>query len=264
MVSLFLDCTASEKDLISNTLWEAGTSGISERDLPAGRVELQAFFENEVPLASFSGKNLRWQAEAATDWVEVFKDSWQPFPVGDRFYLVPNWRDDAAPEGRIRLRIHPGRACGTGWHPATQLSLLALEEQVKTGDVVLDLGTGSGILAEAALLLGAKTVIACDIDTEAIAIAKVNLAHRLDAVALFAGSIRSMASDSVDFLIANINATAIVPMMQELRRVTRDRIALTGFPERDLPRVRAAMKSHFEETLEWEQDGWICLAACRN
>ena len=258
MLSLFLYCTDAEKDLLSSALWDTGTTGIVERDRPGG-IELQAFFDSEIPVAAFAAHNPHWQEEAPTDWVRVFEDSWQPFEVGARFYLVPEWRGDPAPSGRLRLAIHPGRACGTGWHPATQLSLLALERELAAGDRVLDLGTGSGILAEAALLLGASKVIACDIDFEAVTVARRNLESCLERVALFAGSVRSIAEQSVDLAVANINAETIVAVLPALARIAKLRIVLTGFPERDLPRVRTALPTALCETGLLEQDGWVCL-----
>jgi ribosomal protein L11 methyltransferase len=258
--SLFLRCTDAEKDLLIERVWELETSGVVERDIGDG-LELQAFFDERFDAAEFSAHDPRWQEEAPTDWVQVFEDSWQPFPVGRRFYLVPEWRNEPTPDGRLRLTIHPGRACGTGWHPATQLSLLALEDYLKPGDTMLDLGTGSGILAEAALLLGARFVAACDIDAEAVAVARENL-RRLG-VGLYLGSIRSVASGSIDLVMANINAETIAMLMPEIARIARDRVILTGFPERDLARVRRSLLGSFREFAALEQDGWMCLAAAR-
>src|ERR1700691_2629248 len=95
----------------------------------------------------------------------VLRDAWPPLCVGERFYLVAPWHAAVqAPAGRMRLEIYPGMACGTGRHPATQLCLQAIERYVKPGAQVLDVGSGSGILSDAARLLGAGVVIACDVD----------------------------------------------------------------------------------------------------
>lgn len=91
------------------------------------------------------------------DWAENWKQYYQPFPVGDRLYVVPEWmRGEALPEGRTPLYLNPGLIFGTGSHGTTRLCLEGVERYVEPGDRVLDLGTGSGILAIAALLLGAK------------------------------------------------------------------------------------------------------------
>src|SRR6185312_10980629 len=96
----------------------------------------------------------------------------QPMEVGQRFYLVPEWRDDPAPEGRFRVTVNPGMAFGTGVHETTQLCIEALEDFVQPGMIVLDVGTGSGILATVARLLGAERAIACDNDPIAIEVAQ--------------------------------------------------------------------------------------------
>jgi len=261
MHSVFIRCSCGAKDLASVLLWEAGATGVIERDLPGGEVELQAFFHERVDLPESLGADAHWQEEAAVDWMQVFHDQWEPFPVGERFYLVPEWRSDPAPEGRLRLTIRPGLACGTGWHPATQLSLMALERHMSAGDTVLDLGVGSGILSEAAALLGARRVVACDIDAEAAAIAARNLKGL--PVALFVGSVRSLKDRAVDFTVANLNAETIVSLAGEIARVTGRRAAVTGFRERDQERVRAAALRHFEVAEVSEMDGWVLLVLHR-
>lgn len=261
MYSVFLESTAADKDLLSVELWDLGATGIVERDLPGGGVELQAFFPEPVPLPPPLAGQARWQMEADVDWIEVFQDCWQPFTVGERWFLAPEWRSDPAPPGRLRLTIHPGRACGTGWHPATQLSLIAMERHLRRNETVLDLGTGSGILSQAAALLGARRVVACDIDFEAARVAAQNLADA--PVALFTGSARALRDEAVDFTVANINAEAIVALADEIARVTRRCAAVAGFPERDASRVRAALARHFKIVDSNELDGWVSLAGIR-
>ena len=261
MYSVFLESTAADKDLLSAELWDLGAAGIIERDLPGGGVELQAFFPQPVALPPAVSGAARWQREAEVDWVRAFQDCWQPFTVGERWFLAPEWRSDPAPPGRLRLTIYPGRACGTGWHPATQLSLIAMETHLEPGETVLDLGAGSGILSQAAALLGARRVVACDIDLEAARIAAQNLAAA--PVAVFAGSARALRSGAVDFTVANINSATIVALVDEIARVTRRCAAVAGFPERDAPHVRAALARRFEIVGSNELDGWVALAGIR-
>ena len=111
------------------------------------------------------------------DWAENWKQYYQPFPVGDRLYVVPEWmRGEALPEGRTPLYLNPGLIFGTGSHGTTRLCLEGVERYVEPGDRVLDLGTGSGILAIAALLLGAKDAIGVDIDENAVKVSRENAA----------------------------------------------------------------------------------------
>jgi len=193
------------------------------------------------------------------DWVAESRDRWQPVAVGDRFYLVPEWRDDPAPCGRIRLRTYPGMACGTGAHPATQLCLLAMEKHVHEGNSLLDVGTGSGILAEAARMLGADPVFACDIDPEAAAIAARNFSHSVARTPVFAGSLRSVRSTSMDRIVGNLNLAILRTLRKECDRVLRPGgcIILSGFREEEMPHVGKLFGRPARS--DYEMDGWGCL-----
>src|SRR5579871_1145593 len=170
MFSLEIECEPEERDLLIADLWEQGSAGITEVD----ERHLRAFFDDsadrEALLARFAGAAA--QTEEPRDWVQSARDLLQPVTVGARFFLVPEWRNDPTPAGRFRITVNPGMAFGTGVHQTTRLCLEALEDFLKPGMTVLDVGTGSGILAEAAALLGAAQVIACDNDPVAVEIAR--------------------------------------------------------------------------------------------
>jgi ribosomal protein L11 methyltransferase len=256
--SITLTASANERDSLIADLWEAGTTGITETD-----DWVRAFFE---PASDARAIVERFREYAPVlervedhDWVAESRRQWQPFPVGERFYLVPDWRDDPAPCGRIRLRIHAGLACGTGTHPATQLCLRAMERHVRDGMSVIDVGTGSGILAEAARLLGADPVLACDIDPDAAGVARQNLAESIFHVPVFAGSVRSVRSTAVDAVLANLNLATLQTIKADLCRIVRKDgiLVLSGFPEEESPLVTALFARPVREALE--QDGWACL-----
>ena len=106
------------------------------------------------------------------DWATSWQKYYQPIPVGERLYIVPEWmRGQEVPDGRVPLYLNPGLTFGTGAHATTQLCLELLEGVVQPGDRVLDLGCGSGILAIAALALGAEQAIGVDIDPKAAGVA---------------------------------------------------------------------------------------------
>ena len=121
-----------------------------------------------------------------TNWDESWRDSYPPQPVGERLIVVPCWNPEAG--DRIPIILDPGLTFGTGAHPSTQMCMEFMEELVKDGMDVIDLGSGSGILSIAALRLGAKTAVGVDIDPKAEDIARENAAYndfgvdRFDAV----------------------------------------------------------------------------------
>ena len=109
-------------------------------------------------------------------WLNAWKEAYKPFPVGNRLLVRPSWEDDFDADGRSVLSLDPGMAFGTGSHPTTRMCLEYIDDFVKDGDSVVDLGCGSGILSIAALILGAKDAIAVDIDPIAETIAYENAA----------------------------------------------------------------------------------------
>lgn len=253
---LRLECRAAEKDRLIAELWERGTGGVIEEELPGGGAALRAFFDEPFDASQWSPA--RWEAAEDRDWVEVAQSQWEPLLAGARFFLVPSWRADPTPPGRLRLEMRPGMACGTGWGPATQLALEAMESRIRPGMTVLDLGTGSGILAVAAALLGAGCIYACDIDFEAAAIARDRFRSEGVEVGLFAGSIRAIRTAAVDFVVANINAEALASLAPEIDRILKPGggAALTGFPVRNLAIVRAAYGGRGTVI---EKDEWRCV-----
>jgi ribosomal protein L11 methyltransferase len=139
------------------------------------------------------------------------------------------------------------------------LCLQALEEQSATGERLLDVGSGSGILLSAAVLLGAKTPVGCDIDAEATGVAKANLERDGVAARLFNGSLRAIAAASVSLLVANLNATTHELLAANYARVATRLAVLSGYPQRHAARVRAALADHgwnLHTTLT--QEDWIC------
>ena len=156
------------------------------------------------------------------DWANNWKQYYKPLPVGDRLYIVPEWeRGKDVPEGRTPIYLNPGLIFGTGSHGTTQLCLEGVEEHVKPGDKVLDLGCGSGILAIAALALGAERAVGCDIDPKAVGVAEENASFNgigPDRLKVYAGDITSDAGlrrelgQGYQLVLANIVADVIIPL----------------------------------------------------
>jgi ribosomal protein L11 methyltransferase len=257
LISIYFHVEPEAADELIAELWEVGTSGITEES--GG---LRAFFEDREVIPSLLARFEQFDPVASQeedhDWEQEVKDSWPPYAVGERLWVVPEWRDDPPPPGRLRLTSYPGMACGTGSHPATQLCLAALEKIAVTEKRVLDVGTGTGILAEAALLLGARSVFGCDIDHAATVVAKTNMAKSGLHVPVFTGSLRSVRSGAVNRIVGNLNAVTLEQTASEMLRVTEPggRLAVSGFRDDEVGRVEAAFHRKFDEVLE--QDGWAC------
>ncbi len=266
MISVSFRCPVARKDLLLAELYEAGTAGVVEDDMPDGACRLRAFFADRAGALAAAARLAGYAPVAAEederDWVRISRESWAPQLVGERFYLVPEWRDDPAPAGRIRLVMPPGTAAGTGLHPATQLALRGLEEAVRPGDRVLDVGTGSGILAAAAERLGAGRVIGCDIDAGAVAAAREYLRGTSDAL-LYVGSTRSLVSGGMDVVVANLNAATILELRLEIARVLKrgGSTILSGFPMGEVPRMSAALGQSVAVSRILEDGSWACLVA---
>ena len=232
MFSLLLHPAPDREDILIADLQEYATAGITEED--GG---LRAFFlgdQDSLPLLKrFAEFSPEFREEEPIDWEQSTRDAWPPLCVGERFFLVAPW-DHAAPTpaGRLRLEIYPGMACGTGRHPATQLCLQAIERSVKPGMRVLDVGSGSGILSDAAKLMGARWVIGCDIDADNVRIAR----ERVD-VPMFVGSADAMRSQWADVIVANIDSATLERIAPEIERVGKPEaiLILSGFPGWDLP-----------------------------
>ena len=237
MFSIEIQCPPEQNDLLIAELWAHGSAGIVE--LEGGG--LRAFFEDDAGPAALATRfgAVAWRQEVERDWVEASRADWEPIEVGTRFFLAPQWRSDPAPEGRFRIVVNPGMAFGTGRHETTQLCLEALEAHIRPGARMLDVGTGSGILAQAAAMLGAALVWACDIDSEAVEIARTAAGPNL-----FIGSVDAVRSGAADLIAANISAEAIARLAPELLRALRPNgvALLSGFERGEAAAVQAGLE----------------------
>jgi ribosomal protein L11 methyltransferase len=254
MFSLQIACPPERHDLLIADLWEQGCAGITELDGGAVRAFFEDGSEREQLLARYPQAIVR--AEEERDWVREARALLEPIAVGKRFFLVPEWRDDPAPEGRFRITVNPGMAFGTGAHETTQLVLEALERYLRPGMTMLDVGTGSGILAEAAKLLGAGRVFACDLDTDAVRIAKRRTAR------CFVGSAPAVRPGVADLVTANISPEAIIELAGELMRCLRPSgiLLASGFEAQEVDQVVRTLRTN-GELLHLSQKGRWALAA---
>jgi len=157
---------------------------------------------------------IRWREVREEDWANAWKAYFRPVKIGERIVIKPSWREYPAAPGDIVIEIDPGMAFGTGTHHTTAMCLKLLEELVRPGDTVFDIGTGSGILAVAAAKLGAGRVLAVDADPVAVRVARENVAvNAAAAVTVAAGDLVAGLAGPADIIVANIIAAVIIRLV---------------------------------------------------
>ncbi len=216
------------------------------------------------PFADFYGEP-RVKHLASEDWTEAWKRHYHPLRIGRRIIVSPSWEEPAVGAGDVLIQIDPGMAFGTGMHPSTQLILRLLEKYIPPRLVVLDVGTGSGILAIAAIKLGASRVIATDIDPEAIRTAEANarLNQVRNKISLF---VDAVPSGRYPLVMANILADVIADLLLHhglSRRVAADGVLLlSGIIRQRRDVVDLALQATGMTIIETLEDGdWIAIAA---
>lgn len=199
------------------------------------------------------------------DWANEWKRYFKPVRVGKHFLIKPTWEEALPEKGDITIEIDPGMAFGTGTHPTTTLCLQAIEDTVREGLLVYDIGTGSGILAVAAAKLGAE-VQAGDIDTMAVRIARQNaeINEVKDNVKIEAGNLGEVFKGKADIVIANIIADVIIELLPQLPALLKNNglfiaSGIIDTRERD---VREKMEeAGLKIAGRIEEAGWVLLKA---
>jgi ribosomal protein L11 methyltransferase len=202
-----------------------------------------------------------------SDWAEAWKEHFYVHRVGERIVIVPSWREFEPEPGDLVVHLDPGMAFGTGLHPTTRLCLEALQRSIRGGEAVLDLGTGSAILAIAAALLGAGRVLALEIEPVAVRVAGENVArNELDAVIdVRPGSLPMAEAGEAhfDLVVANISFRVLSELHPDIRRVLRPGglALLSGVLEADAPKLVELLAADGWRLVERRAEGdWSLLA----
>lgn len=199
------------------------------------------------------------------DWLNNWKQYFQPSPVGEKLLIRPTWRKNYDPKGRIVINLDPGLAFGTGTHETTRLCLEVLEKIVKEDTTVLDVGCGSGILGIASLLLGGKSAVGVDIDPMAVKTAKENavLNSVEDKFTAIEGNFTEKVSGKFDIVVANIVADAIIFLSKGVKTfMKKDSVyIMSGIIDTRVDEVIEEVSKNFEITGKLFLNGWYCLTA---
>jgi ribosomal protein L11 methyltransferase len=271
-----VDVAPADVDETSALLFELGAEGVEERDettlaksAASGKVTLVGAFatreDADEAIAQLDASlSPRYEEVVGDAWRDAWKEHYKPYAIAEGLVVRPPWEAYEAKPGEKVLELEPGRAFGTGLHETTRLVARAIKahaSEVK-GKLAIDVGCGSGILALAAVALGAARAVAVDNDPEAVDVTRENAARNgltdeIDA------SITDVAALDVDapLVLANIEARVLVPMASDLkRRVSPGGLLLLSgilVPQKD--EVRAAYADM--ELLEAPSLGeWVLLA----
>lgn len=196
------------------------------------------------------------------DWVTLTQRQFEPIQAGERLWIVPTWHAPPCPDA-INIVLDPGAAFGTGSHPTTKLCLAWLEANVRPGDTVLDYGCGSGILAIAALKLGAAAALAVDVDPLALQAAQYNAGRNGVRLAVYDAA--TTLPRAARITVANILANPLRMLAPLIAAHTEPggAIALSGVLAGQAAEVIAAYEPWAQLAVAREEAGWVLLAGTR-
>ncbi|MDP5865570.1 50S ribosomal protein L11 methyltransferase [Streptococcus mutans] len=181
------------------------------------------------------------------DWAENWKKYYEPTRITHDLTIVPSWTDYEAQAGEKIIKLDPGMAFGTGTHPTTKMSLFALEQVLRGGETVIDVGTGSGVLSVASSLLGAKEIFAYDLDDVAVRVAQENIDLNVgtENIHVTAGDLLKGVAIEADVIVANILADILVNLTDDAYRLVKDEgyLIMSGIISEKLDMVLEAAHS---------------------
>lgn len=251
-----------EWDYIDESVLKQATSGpsitfyVSEEEDVLSAIEGFAFSKVSVRIVNDQ------------DWLHRWKEYFEPQPISDRFVVKPAWSEYDAADGVHVIDLDPGMAFGTGTHETTRLCLGLLERHITPASTVLDVGTGTGILAIAAAMSGCRQVLAVDIDPEAVRTARENVEKNgvQDIVCVRQGDLTEGLNVSVDVLVSNLMADLIIRFAPDVRKhLDNGGVYIAGGILYDrIEAVQAALECEGLHILSVEAEGEWCAVAARS
>jgi ribosomal protein L11 methyltransferase len=293
-LTLIVDTDAEHAEAISESLLELGALSVDLLDADADTPDEQAIFgepgesspgvwqHNQVS-ALFEehqdiGNILRRAADnigltqlpeyrievlADNDWVRLTQSQFEPIPISPRLWIVPTWHTPSDPRA-INILLDPGLAFGTGSHPTTRLCLRWLDDHLQAGETVLDYGCGSGILAIAAVKLGAASATGVDVDSQAVQASRDNaIANKVTDIRFHLPG--DAPSGSYHVVVANILTNPLRMLAPLLANATRQggHIVLSGVLEKQAHDVMKIYQQWYDMNAPIFEGGWSCLTGRR-
>jgi ribosomal protein L11 methyltransferase len=303
---LSIHSTQEAVEPISNILHEAGASGVviedpedlvklwdttfgktyelNPEDYPDDGVLIKAY----LPVNSFLGETVDEIKEAVNnlmlydidigrntvsisevneeEWATAWKKYYKPVKISNKITVIPTWEEYDPAEGEVVVELDPGMAFGTGTHPTTRMCIQAVEKVVKTGDRMIDVGTGSGVLSIAAAKLGVSRVTAFDLDDVAVKSARLNvkLNKVQDIVTVKQNNLLDHVEETADVITANLLAEILLRFPEDAARVTKPGgyFIASGIIKAKGRQVEEALTAHgFTIAEKLQSEEWIALIA---
>ena len=274
-VRISIDTSHESEDALSDLLMEMGSGGAQIEDDSSNpdRVAVSAYFPPDDMIGERVSKVaglLKTMREMNIDvgagrisirrmdetrWTEPWKEFFKPISIGQRILVYPSWEDAGkSPSRDILIQIDPQMAFGAGRHSTTILCLELLEDVLKGGESVVDVGAGSGILAIAAVKLGARQVVAIDIDLKAVPIARENARINGvgDRIHVICGGLLNPISGKYDVIVSNIGVKMIRLMMPDFKAYLNEggKLILTAILKNELSEIKDELESDNLTTLQ--------------
>lgn len=300
--------TAELEELVSNVLYDAGATGLAIEDprdilelslseekwdfvdpslinLEFEGVLIKAYFsesndlENKIeeiknrikndPVLSTGENEIKIGIVDDNDWAESWKKYYKPIRIGERILIKPSWEEYNLEENDILIELDPGMAFGTGTHETTAMCTEALEKYVKPGDIVYDIGCGSGILSIVAAKLGAEKVVGVDLDELCVKVSNENIEMNNveKIVEIKEGNLLDVVEGKANIIVSNIIAEIIARMTKDLKSYLKDNgiFITSGIIVEKIHLVEKALLENGFQILDIKkQNGWACIIATNN
>jgi len=298
-LTLIVDTDAEHAEALSDALLEHGALSVDLLDADADTPDEQAIFgepgepppgvwqHNRVSALFDADRDVAKILRAAAnsigltqlpvhsittlddqDWVRLTQSQFEPIRISNRLWIVPSWHTPSDPDA-INIVLDPGLAFGTGSHPTTRLCLRWLDNNLQGGESVLDYGCGSGILAIAALKLGAASALGVDVDAQAVIASRDNaVANQVEQAEFYLPnacpepSRRDAPKATYDLVVANILTNPLRLLAPLLAAATKQggQIVLSGIHEAQAEDVMNIYQQWFDLNAPIFEDGWTCLS----